>query len=95
MFRACCQCAWLNDAPLDHRRAQVWDRTTGALVADLAGGHTGRIFCIGFDCTKVVSCGEDQVSMDTPLKPPTYNRIFKKICIWDLAYGLDTSFLKL
>ena len=33
--------------------AQVWDRTTGALVADLAGGHTGRIFCIGFDCTKV------------------------------------------
>ncbi|KAI1791707.1 WD40 repeat-like protein [Ganoderma leucocontextum] len=39
---------------------KVWDRTTGALVADLAGGHTGRIFCIGFDCTKIVSCGEDQ-----------------------------------
>lgn len=32
---------------------QVWDRQTGALVADLAGGHTGRIFCVGFDCTKV------------------------------------------
>ncbi|KAJ3745050.1 F-box/WD repeat-containing protein 11 [Lentinula detonsa] len=40
---------------------KVWDRRTGALVADLSGGHTGRIFCIGFDCTKVVSCGEDQV----------------------------------
>ncbi|KAJ3722815.1 WD40 repeat-like protein [Lentinula guzmanii] len=39
---------------------KVWDRRTGALVADLSGGHTGRIFCIGFDCTKVVSCGEDQ-----------------------------------
>ncbi|KAK0463572.1 WD40 repeat-like protein [Desarmillaria tabescens] len=35
-------------------------RKTGALVADLSGGHTGRIFCIGFDCTKIVSCGEDQ-----------------------------------
>ncbi|KAI0823519.1 WD40 repeat-like protein [Trametes gibbosa] len=39
---------------------KVWDRQTGALVADLAGGHTGRIFCVGFDCTKIVSCGEDQ-----------------------------------
>ncbi|KAI8982897.1 WD40 repeat-like protein [Trametes punicea] len=39
---------------------KVWDRQTGALLADLAGGHTGRIFCVGFDCTKVVSCGEDQ-----------------------------------
>ncbi|TBU65261.1 WD40 repeat-like protein [Dichomitus squalens] len=39
---------------------KVWDRKTGALVADLAGGHTGRIFCVGSDCTKIVSCGEDQ-----------------------------------
>ncbi|OBZ69339.1 F-box/WD repeat-containing protein pof11 [Grifola frondosa] len=39
---------------------KVWDRKTGTLVADLAGGHTGRIFCVGFDCTKIVSCGEDQ-----------------------------------
>ncbi|KAK7034703.1 hypothetical protein VNI00_012110 [Paramarasmius palmivorus] len=39
---------------------KVWDRKTGALIADLTGGHTGRIFCIGFDCTKIVSCGEDQ-----------------------------------
>ncbi|KAH9951866.1 WD40 repeat-like protein [Amylocystis lapponica] len=39
---------------------KVWDRKTGALVADLAGGHTGRIFCVGFDCAKIVSCGEDQ-----------------------------------
>ncbi|KAJ7633052.1 WD40 repeat-like protein [Roridomyces roridus] len=39
---------------------KIWDRKTGALVADLTGGHSGRIFCIGFDCTKIVSCGEDQ-----------------------------------
>ncbi|KAG2019834.1 F-box/WD repeat-containing protein 11 [Coprinopsis cinerea AmutBmut pab1-1] len=39
---------------------KVWDKNTGKLVADLAGGHTGRIFCIDFDCTKIVSCGEDQ-----------------------------------
>jgi hypothetical protein len=32
---------------------QVWDRKTGALVADLTGGHNGRIFCIGFDSKKV------------------------------------------
>jgi len=39
---------------------KVWERKTGKIVADLTGGHTGRIFCIGFDCTKIVSCGEDQ-----------------------------------
>ncbi|CAA7270938.1 unnamed protein product [Cyclocybe aegerita] len=39
---------------------KVWDRKTGVLVADLTGGHTGRIFCIGFDSKKIVSCGEDQ-----------------------------------
>ncbi|KAH7889509.1 WD40-repeat-containing domain protein [Phlebopus sp. FC_14] len=39
---------------------KVWDRKTGALVADLAGAHTGRIFCVGIDCMKIVSCGEDQ-----------------------------------
>lgn len=39
---------------------KVWDRATGTLVADLTGGHTGRIFCIAFDHTKIVSCGEDQ-----------------------------------
>lgn len=32
---------------------KVWDRKSGALVADLTNGHTGRIFCIGFDHTKV------------------------------------------
>ncbi|KAJ3840526.1 F-box/WD repeat-containing protein 11, partial [Lentinula raphanica] len=51
---------------------KVWDRRTGALVADLSGGHTGRIFCIGSDCSKVVSCGEDQVCasglLETKLK---------------------------
>ena len=34
---------------------KIWDRKTGAMVADLTGGHTGRIFCIAADCTKV--CG--------------------------------------
>ena len=42
---------------------QVWDRETGNLIADLSGKHDGRVFCVGFDCTKVVSCGEDQVRM--------------------------------
>jgi len=32
---------------------KVWDRKAGHLVADLVGGHTGRIFSVGFDCTKV------------------------------------------
>jgi WD40 repeat protein len=32
---------------------KVWDRKTGQLVTDLVGGHTGRIFSVGFDCTKV------------------------------------------
>ncbi|GLB34665.1 putative A Receptor for Ubiquitination Targets [Lyophyllum shimeji] len=39
---------------------KVWDRKTGGMIADLTGGHTARIFCIGFDRTKIVSCGEDQ-----------------------------------
>ncbi|KIP07795.1 hypothetical protein PHLGIDRAFT_105153 [Phlebiopsis gigantea 11061_1 CR5-6] len=43
----------------DHT-VKVWDRETGTLVADLAGGHIGRIFCVGFDHSKIVSCGEDQ-----------------------------------
>ncbi|KAF8350396.1 F-box/WD repeat-containing protein 11 [Amanita rubescens] len=38
---------------------KIWDRRSGTLVADLTGGHTGRILCIAFDKTKVVSCGED------------------------------------
>lgn len=32
---------------------KVWDRETGYLVADLSGRHEGRVFCVGFDCTKV------------------------------------------
>ena len=40
---------------------KVWNRKTGAFICDLTGGHTGRIFGVGFDCTKVVSVGEDQV----------------------------------
>ncbi|KAF9246337.1 quinon protein alcohol dehydrogenase-like superfamily [Melanogaster broomeanus] len=39
---------------------KVWDTKTGALVVDLTNGHTGRIFCVGIDSTKIVSCGEDQ-----------------------------------
>jgi len=60
------------------RTIKVWDRRTGALVADLTGGHVGRIFCIAFDRTKVVSCGEDH-----------------RVCIWDFAHGIDTSFIQL
>jgi phage-related holin len=32
---------------------QIWDRKTGVLVANLTGGHTGKIFCVGFDSKKV------------------------------------------
>ena len=32
---------------------KVWDRKSGRLVTDLVGEHTGRIFSVGFDCTKV------------------------------------------
>lgn len=32
---------------------KVWDRKSGRLVTDLVGRHTGRIFSVGFDCTKV------------------------------------------
>ncbi|KAF9519970.1 hypothetical protein BS47DRAFT_1324026 [Hydnum rufescens UP504] len=38
---------------------KVWDKKTGALLSDLVSGHTGRIFGVAFDCTKIVSCGED------------------------------------
>ncbi|KAI0070953.1 WD40 repeat-like protein [Panus rudis PR-1116 ss-1] len=57
---------------------KIWDRKTGALVADLSGGHVSRVFCVAIDGTKVVSCGEDQ-----------------RICVWDFAHGIDTSFIKL
>lgn len=39
---------------------KVWDRQTGALLGDLTGGHSGRVFGVVFDSTKIVSCGEDQ-----------------------------------
>ncbi|ELU41466.1 F-box/WD repeat-containing protein 11 [Rhizoctonia solani AG-1 IA] len=31
---------------------KVWDRRTGALLGDLTGGHTGRVFGVVFDSTK-------------------------------------------
>jgi len=43
----------------DHT-VKVWERESGKLLADLNDGHTGRIFCVGFDHAKIVSCGEDQ-----------------------------------
>lgn len=32
---------------------QVWDRRTGAFLADYSNGHEGRIFGLAMDCTKV------------------------------------------
>ncbi|KAI0705926.1 quinon protein alcohol dehydrogenase-like superfamily [Cytidiella melzeri] len=43
----------------DHT-VKIWERDSGKLLADLKDGHTGRIFCVGFDHAKIVSCGEDQ-----------------------------------
>jgi len=37
------------------------NRKTGAFIGDPPGGHTGRVFGVGFDCTKIVSAGEYQV----------------------------------
>lgn len=68
---------WVASGSYDSS-VKIWNRKTGAFVAELTGGHTGRIFCVGFDGTKLVSVGEDQ-----------------RICIWDFAHGLDTSFIKL
>jgi len=39
---------------------KVWCRKSGRMLADMTGGHLGRIYCVDFDGTKVVSCGEDQ-----------------------------------
>ena len=40
-----------------HSFLKVWDRATGELVADLMGGHNGKICCVGSDSTKVsVEC---------------------------------------
>ncbi|KXN91408.1 F-box/WD repeat-containing protein pof11 [Leucoagaricus sp. SymC.cos] len=38
---------------------KTWDHTSGVLVAYLTEGHTGKIFCVAADKTKVASCGED------------------------------------
>jgi F-box and WD-40 domain protein 1/11 len=40
------------------------------MVADLRGGHTGKIFCVGADRTKVVSCGEDMRICVWDFTPP-------------------------
>jgi WD40 repeat protein len=40
---------------------KVWDRASGALVADLAGGHTGRVFAVAFDASKVRPSFHDRV----------------------------------
>ncbi|KAF8323185.1 WD40 repeat-like protein [Clavulina sp. PMI_390] len=39
---------------------KVWDRRTGAFLADYSHGHDGRVFGLAMDCTKIVSCGEDE-----------------------------------
>ncbi|KAH9060000.1 WD40 repeat-like protein [Lactarius vividus] len=44
---------------------KVWDRKAGHLVADLVGGHTGRIFSVGFDCTKRICIWDFGYGMDT------------------------------
>lgn len=31
----------------------MWDRRTGAFLADFSNGHEGRIFGVAMDCTKV------------------------------------------
>ena len=74
---------------------KVWNRKTGAFIGDLLGGHTGRVFGIGFDCTKVVSVGEDQVRDRSGLGGTWGTQeFFQRICLWDFAHGIDTSFIR-
>jgi hypothetical protein len=47
----------------DRSFEQIWDRKTGLLITDLSDVHTGRIFCVVGDKTKVVSSGIDQVNL--------------------------------
>jgi F-box and WD-40 domain protein 1/11 len=75
---------------------KVWNRKTGAFIGDLTGGHTGRIFGVGFDCTKVVSVGEDQVRGCSHITAARDTQgLLQRICLWDFAHGIDTSFIKL
>lgn len=75
---------------------QVWDRHTGLLIKDLPDLHTGRIFSVVGDKTKVISSGIDQVSdkqislRKRSIADPIYPQ---RIVIWDFAHGLDTSFV--
>jgi WD40 repeat protein len=38
---------------------QIWDRNTGRSLAELSGGHTGRIFAVVGDRTRIVTSGMD------------------------------------
>jgi WD40 repeat protein len=73
---------------------KVWDRQTGALLGDLTGGHTGRVFGVVFDSTKV------SVVIFGMCFPPDFNcfsrlcraaRIrFVGLCLW---YGVSLTFV--
>lgn len=39
----------------------MWDRRTGAFLADFSGGHEDRIFGVAMDCTKVSGRGDNQL----------------------------------
>lgn len=76
---------------------QVWDRHTGLLIKDLPDLHTGRIFSVVGDKTKVVSSGIDQVRVYLCRLIPRLLSLTcsasQRIVIWDFAHGLDTSFV--
>lgn len=75
---------------------KIWNRKTGAFIGELTGGHTGRVFGIGFDCTKIVSVGGDQVRDCSHTTTTHGTQAFpQRICLWDFAHDVDTSFIKL
>ncbi|KAF9415811.1 hypothetical protein BGZ94_010389 [Podila epigama] len=39
---------------------KIWDQETGAVVANLEGGHSHRVFKLQFNDSKIVSCSQDQ-----------------------------------
>lgn len=37
----------------------MWDRTTGFCLGEMSGAHSGRVFAVVADRTKVISAGLD------------------------------------
>ncbi len=57
-------------------------------MADLTGGHIGRILCIALDKTKVISCGEDYVCIFLDFSPLS-SLLFMMVSCSEYAFGIS------